>query len=434
MVSHNDVYAFDQYTLDKIAVLPESASTAAFHTYIYSQDPYFKERNAKNAWRDWIGILVSLSKLVEVTILWRNKALLLCLISGSSWLFFFIAAINIQICGLSREFAENASNGQIDIIAGQLPTPIKAGGKHKILLGAPQNVRHSIYWKIVWGLGSVACTATVIGSYMTVGNQNSRVFATWTGFQIFWLGLRSVFYHFAEGTESMFHHPILLGKDWKGLSSPMKARIRHLVFAVSKYQMHVHPRGHYCYMEDERTIDKFEEVRSEYALSPAEIGDDAVNLSVDAVIGDTMLSSTAWILGSKMLGMDLYDSCIVILNIKGISIAIPSARVLTDLPPQRSSDVEIGTEPQFPPRGGSNRGRDIAWWYWIPCKDGLWLQFHSEEMKFLGQKRAFILSDEQVTRKLKSGDLFVGISEVSHVKQIVHHSAAGCALLQDLLH
>lgn len=434
MVSHNDIYAFDQYTLDKIEVLPEAWPTDSFHTYILSQDPYFKERNAKNAWSDWIGILVSLFKLVEVTVLWRNKALVLCLISGSCWLFFFVAAITIQISGLSREFAENASDGEIDIIAGQLPTPIKVGGKHKILLGAPQNVRHSIYWRTVWGLGSVACTATVIASYMTVGNQSGRVFVTWTGFQIFWLGLRSVFYHFAAGTESIFHHPILLGRSWKGLSSSMKARIQHLVFALSKYQMHVHPRGHYCYMEDERSMENLHDVVSEYPLSPTEIGDESVDLSVKAVIGDTMLSSGAWILGSKMTGLDLYDSCIVILDIKGSSIAIPSARVLTDLPPPRSPDVEVGTEPQFPPRGGSNRGQDIAWWYWIPCKDGLWLQVHSQDMAFLGRRRAAVVSDEQVTKKLKSGDLFVGISEVSHVKQIVHHSAAGCELLKSLLH
>lgn len=434
MVSHNDIYAFDQYTLDKIEVLPEAGPIDSFQTYILSQDPYFKERNAKNAWRDWIGILLSLFKLVEVTVLWRNKALPLCLISGSCWLFFFVAAISIQISGLSREFAENARDGEIDIIAGRLPTPTKVGGKHKILLGAPQNVRHSIYWRIVWGLGSVACTATVITSYMTVGNQSGRVFATWTGFQIFWLGLRSVFYHFAAGTESIFHHPILLGRSWKGLSSSMKARIQHLVFALSKYQMHVHPRGHYCYIEDERSMENLHEFVSEYPLSPTEIGDESVDLSVKAVIGDTMLSSTAWILGSKMTGLDLYDSCIVIVNIKGSSIAIPSARVLTDLPPPRSPDVEVGTEPQFPPRGGSNRGEDIAWWYWIPCKDGLWLQVHSQDMAFLGRRRASVVSDEQVTKKLKSGDLFVGISEVTHVREIVHHSAAGCELLKRLLH
>lgn len=51
-----------------------------------------------------------------------------CLICGSSWLFFFNAATNIQILGFSPEFAENPSNGEFDIFAGHLPTPIKVGG------------------------------------------------------------------------------------------------------------------------------------------------------------------------------------------------------------------------------------------------------------------------------------------------------------------
>lgn len=39
-------------------------------------------------------------------------------------------------------------------------------------------------------------------------------------------------------------------------------------------------------------------------------------------------------------------------------------------------------------------------------------------MEFLGQ-RVSIFSNEQITTKPKSGDLFVGISEVGGVKQIV---------------
>lgn len=99
---------------------------------------------------------------------------------------------------------------EIDLVAGQLPTPIKAGGSHKILLGAPQNVRHSVLWKITWGCGSIVSTAAVIATYTVLGKQESNKFAVWTAFQFAWLALRSLFFHFNEGTDRVFHHPILI--------------------------------------------------------------------------------------------------------------------------------------------------------------------------------------------------------------------------------
>lgn len=46
--------------------------------------------------------------------------------------------------------------------------------------------------------------------------------------------------------------------------------------------------------------------------------------------------------------MDSSDSCIAILNVKGSSFTIPSARLLTGLSPPRSPDVERGTHLQKP--------------------------------------------------------------------------------------
>lgn len=56
---------------------------------------------------------------------------------------------------------------------------------------------------------------------------------------------------------------------------------------------------------------------------------------------------------------------------------------------------------------------------------------HTSDMKILGKRTADILSDDQVTRKLKSGDLFVGLSEVAHVKEVVRCSVAASGVLRD---
>lgn len=390
----------------------------------------------RDSWFDSFGILVSSAKLLEVAILWRQEAINLCLISGCSWLFFFLGASILQILGLSRKYSEDASKlREMDIVAGQLPTAIKPGGMRRILLGAPRNVRRHIVWRIFWILGSLVCTTAVIATYLNIGQQRAHVFVTWAGFQFFWLAIRSVFYHFTEGIDSSFHHPSLLEKDWAALSVHLKMRIRNLVFALSKYQMHVHPRGRYSYEEDLQVVKSIENVHTGYPLAQAELDRGTVDLHIMAVIGDTMLSSAAWMFGHKLSGMDLYDSCIVILALNGKSIAIPSARVLTDAaPPRRADDVEVGKEPIFSPKGGSNRGRDITWWYWIPCGQGRWLQLSTTDMRFRGEHRtASILSDDQVTKKLRSGDLIVGISEVAHVKDTIRASRTSCEILQNLL-
>lgn len=432
-ISRHDVYAFDQCTLGILELVPEYEATGSFQTHVLIQDAYSRESSTRNAWTDWMAILFSVIKLVELVTLWEHGAIALCLISGCCWAFFLFVSVLLQLLGLSRELSEKVNEREMDIIAGHLPTPIKAGGHHKILLGAPQNVRHSLFWKFAWGLGGGVCTGTIIATYMVLSKQSSRVFAIWTGFQFAWLALRSVFYHFAEGTDRVFHHPILLRQNWKELSIELRSRVRNLVCALSKYQMHVHPRGLYCYEEDLQSMEKAYDMKPKYPLTADLLRTEKIQINVAEIIGDTTLSSACWILGSKLTGMDLYDSCILILNVNGNKIAVPSARVLTDKAALPKADAEAAIGPVFPLRGNSNTGRDILWLYWIPCGDDRWLQVSTTDMKFIGTRMASIVSDAQVTQKLAGGELLVSISEVAHVKEIVQHSKTASDVLQTLL-
>lgn len=339
----------------------------------------------------------------------------------------------LQILKISREYDQNMSSSEWDVLAGQLPTPVKSEGEPKVVLGVTKNVRLHLCWKLVWGFGSVVCTMALIATYITLGKHDIKIISIWIGFQVSWLALRSVFFHFAEGMDKAFHRPFIVRKDWASLPWRFKVRIRHLLSALSRYQMHVHPRRLYCYKEDMQTLETIDNIRPDCPLDPSICVGDTVDLSISAVVGDTLLSSAAWMLGSKLSGMDLYDSCVVALTVDGKSAAIPSARVLSEPPIERPSDLELGTEVQFVPRGSSNTGRSPVWWYWIPCGSDRWLQVHTEQRKFLGKRKATVVSDEHITQKLAIGDLYVSIKHVDEVKDIVRHSKMGCDVLLHFL-
>lgn len=212
-MSQHDVYSFDYYIAEKLGTISEDTSSQSIQAHLLVRDPHWSQRRKRDAWRDWIGILVSTSKLVEIAILWRNGAVILSLIGTLSWLYYFLSAVLLQLCGVSREYSESDKVYDVDLIAGQLPTPMKAGGSHKILLSAPENVRNHTLWKAFWAVGSLVSTVAVLATYISLGLQQARGFAMWTGFQFFWLAARSVFYHFATGTSSSSHYPVSLRED-----------------------------------------------------------------------------------------------------------------------------------------------------------------------------------------------------------------------------
>ncbi|KAL8829985.1 MAG: hypothetical protein Q9170_005942 [Blastenia crenularia] len=420
-ISRHDVYAFDQSVSGILDLIPSEETKELIEVYLLLPDLYRQEKATRIRRKDYC------------------EAFMLCIVSFCCWAYFLCASIILDAAGLSREISRRASERELDLLAGHLPTPLKAGGQCKLVLGAPHNVRHSKLWKIAWGFGSLVSTASVIAAYMALSSQGPKVFAVWAGFQCLWLMLRSAFFHFAENTDRIFQHPILVKKEWTGLSRPLKARVRGIVQTLSLYQMHVHPRDLYSYEEDDRTIrDKY---TLRLTLPPASLpthreGDSVIiTLSISAVIGDTLLSSATFITGRKFASLDQYDTCVVIIKTNEGDIAIPAARIVTGKPPSRNANnVEAGFELDLPPKGTANRGKfDLTWWYWIPCEGDVWLELHTTNMQILGERRAKILTGAAVTKHLASGELHVSISEVSHVMETVQNSRLGFEALQSLL-
>ena len=113
-------------------------------------------------------------------------------------------------------------------------------------------------------------------------------------------------------------------------------------------------------------------------LVQCQVGDD-VDIHIRAVLGNTLLSSVAWMQGLNLAGLYMYDTCIVIPKLDGKFVVLPTARVSSDRPMSvAQGDVETNAETDFSVKGNSNNGTDISWVFWIPVEHDRWLHLAPE--------------------------------------------------------
>jgi hypothetical protein len=249
----------------------------------------------------------------------------------------------------------------------------------------------------------------------------------WTIFQLVWLALKSTLFHIAEDCEKPYHAN-LQGQAWSKLSMQEKSRVRGLIFALARYQRHIHRRKYRSYDEDLELVTKLENIHKDFPLDP--VRDSTINVTVSGVIGDTIISSVSWIEGATQGGFDFYDTCIVLLRFGEKIMAIPAARVLSGMKPSTVSEVEEGKDRLRPPRGlETTAGYWNEWCYWIPCGHGHWLYFTSAHMKIKGSRHAVVLTDKDLTALLQSGMLYVSLQTVDEIKSIVDTSRMACGYL-----
>lgn len=302
------------------------------------------------------------------------------------------------------------------------------------------NVRKSLAWRLTWAFGSIVCAASLVATYTVLSKEPRSCLHIWLAFQAGWLVLRSVFYHFAVETDDVKHSVVAIVSD-KGASQHHVARLSALASALSKYQTIAHPRGPFCYSEDtqapadilELFKDASRELQQNYLPSAVINSSQDVTIDILAVIGDTVLSSITWLQGHPLIGMDLYDSCIVALSCSGRILLVPSARVLSGPPKDAApKDIETSVAPNFAPRGGSNDGVNISWVYWIPCTEDRWLYFRTYKTQVRGVRKATLLTGQQVTSKLAVGDLYVSLTSVVDVEDIVLKSRTAAKILRNM--
>jgi hypothetical protein len=208
-----------------------------------------------------------------------------------------------------------------------------------------------------------------------------------------------------------------------------------LVLALSKYQILVHPRsglkGPWCYLEDMQTMPRIERIFENAdwkihscVLDSADLELDApVEIEILGIISDTVLSSVAWIRGTKLTPMDLYDSIILQIRIGSVTRLVPGARALAaqSAPKKPLLDVEVPPAPRVMEKGATNDGTYISWAVWIPLAPDRWAQFSTpfEDIKLLEKRTVTAVSGEGVTGRLKQGDLEISLTGVNEVNDVV---------------
>ncbi|KAJ6631283.1 hypothetical protein B0H10DRAFT_1978032 [Mycena sp. CBHHK59/15] len=371
----SDIYALDHSTALMLRGVPDTVAGNPIQVFTYASYIYLTLRFTRF---QVPTIFLSATKILEVYVLWTHGAYLLGLTSALPWVFFFIGAVVVEIIPLLLPRLPEPQLSTLDIVTGQLPMVSRRGGSRKIILGAVENARISIVWRSFWAAGALVSTASIIMSYIVLGQQTDTAVLIWAGFQLLWLGVRILVYHLAEPANPM-------------LMRLLVERVIDLTLALAKSQTFIHPRGQPQYAEDAFNM-------ADFKL---------------AVFGDTALSSAMWITGSDVIPMDLYDSCIVVFNVResrgayaiGRTIAVPAARVLSGV-----SVIPVDSE-------------SLSWWYWIPCRNGLWLEMQlPTKQKVLGIREAAVRTDEQVSALLTAGKLNIGLKNVDEVKGVVELS------------
>ncbi|KAF8904703.1 hypothetical protein CPB84DRAFT_1960694 [Gymnopilus junonius] len=437
----SDVYAFDHETQFLLDGLPATPPGDAPKVYTYYSYPFYRSHSTLY---QVSLICFSLVKYLEVYFLYRGSAAM-AILSATPFTFFLFAAICLEVNEVVSSRRPMEIDGQLDIVSGTIPSVKQLGGSRKVVLGATKIARTSIWWKLIWSIGALLYSVSLIISYVLLGRQTTEVVVMWGIFQLVWLVLRILISHLKEFSEPTAGRPIVANQI-DDLSAPMKLRLANLTFAVALCQVHLHTRGLSAYADDSYSTSQIARMltmpnmREVYVLPRGNVS--TVQLNVAAVIGDVALSSAAWMLGSNFTPIDLYDSCIIILN-SILSqnqphrlIAIPAVRVMTAKTTfQISVKGSENAQPLFIPRGvaGGSEVRDREWMYWIPCQSGHWLQFKSSNLSSLGKHMAEVVDDNQLTRTLEAGNLHLSLKNSLEVMAIVDISRKAARILLSIL-
>ncbi|KAJ7099268.1 hypothetical protein B0H15DRAFT_541536 [Mycena belliarum] len=323
--------------------------------------------------------------------------------------------------------------GALDIVAGHLPMVGRPGGARKVVLGAAKNPKKSTVWRALWATGALVSTASILSSYIIMGNQPSAVSFIWAGFQLLWLAIRILIYHLADPANPMAAR-MLVVRPWLNLPAELKERVINLTFALAEFQSTIHPRGQAQYAGDVFSASELtlisDGIKPPNLYPLPDLHLPSFPIEIKAVFGDTVLSSALWITGAETTPMELYDSCIVVFSVRQSnqvasprrSVAVPAARVLSGSsvgPMMRLVDSE-STMPIYVPKGAPNAGYGLTWYYWIPCRTGLWLQIKlPAEAKTAGIHQAEVCTDAQISALLSAGTLNIGLKDVGEVKAVV---------------
>ncbi|KAM0462168.1 hypothetical protein ACHAO4_001367 [Trichoderma viride] len=136
-----------------------------------------------------------------------------------------------------------------------------------------------------------------------------------------------------------------------------KKHIQRLVFGLAKYEMHFHPLGNYSYGQDLLSFESMKlflavPITEKFPVESLRGDNTKATLDFKAVLGDVLLVIVSWLLGSSETRFDLYDCCIVAVEVNGQSLVIPAARAL-------ANEAKALEDQYSQSRGGGGGGQKV---------------------------------------------------------------------------
>ncbi|UKZ72241.1 uncharacterized protein TrAtP1_013183 [Trichoderma atroviride] len=424
-----EVTQFDGLTKQVLSSIPKCEKGQTLSVYRFLRDPYM---SAGTTWGNWIGLSVTLLKIFDLYLLYfRHGKLSVAILTIVPWaVCFFVAVVMLRRNALRAIPVRDAAADVADILEGELPTADNPGGYRRVLLGTPVNPRQGLIWKLGWILIALSCVASLAANWLVLYIQNDKLTKHWMACQLFWTLARSIFFHFAEEMKPV---PAFRPRreSLNDLPGADKEHIQRLVLGLAKYEMHFHPRGGYSYGQDLLSFESMELFLAVPTTDkfPVEslCGDKTQpTLNFKAVLGDVLLVSVSWLLGSSETRFDLYDCCIVAVTVNGQPLIIPAARALAStIGANAAQDTEMGEDDIIFEKGSENEGPDTTKWvYWIPCSDGTWLEAQSDKSEIIGSRHVEIFTNDGLTDhlQLKQKDWRISLRRAEEVGEVVKKS------------
>jgi hypothetical protein len=291
------------------------------------------------AWKDWVVLLLSLTKLLESFSLHYLGSHTLWYWTIVGWAHAFISACILQLFNLGRD---NPLRAASDIAAGVLPTPLHLGGSGKIVLGMSANVRRHTLWRTLLAFGTIFNVAGLFGTFIYLSKEPNAVILLWVGFQALWLASRSLVYYFVEGAAAA-RQGLIVSKSWEDSPDDDRRRVLTLLSQLSRHQVSIHPRGVQAYYHDCLSFQGLWAAFSSanWTLTPtlptSALDPKTHNLDIKLAAGDPLIRSAVWFTGACVNNSDLYDTCVAFISTpsfdgkenrkSGATIAIPCVRV-----------------------------------------------------------------------------------------------------------
>lgn len=399
---------------------------------------------------DWAIIAASLLKISEAVALYRMGSSYLCwstmIGSACCWVF----AVLLQTLNAGRDSYENLDD-TADSLIGDLPSYRRFGVADKnIILGQPVSVRRGSLWRTAWIVSAIANAVGLGITFYVLAKEvekSAALIYVWLSFQILWVFLRTFMYHMipeSRGAPNLNLSP----QPLECLPATSQTRVLRLLLAASLLQTHEHVRCHEAYLEDIQSMSSPGQLigaleQAGWRISvvlPDQINQALSAAKIEAVIGEGVLRTFAWISEAKIDNAEIYDAVSVLFRASsGERYLVPGVRVMGLKPTRLVARDPEANAPSFDPRGTVNREKSQYWIYWFPIQSTSssqysWLEIRCDPFSVLGGLHGYrVLTDMALEKELAAGALNISLRGTADMMSALKASRACSHLLLEMV-